>query len=276
MRLSILALGFTVVSCSHIPSRLTVRHAPPTLLTESTSTCRVCRQSFLPSENSHEACSFHPGRCIGAENAKHFGTHTGPGGVKPGLTVFWDCCSAPADSPGCCRQRHLTYDDACGAENAVSMEQAMRLRGGTFLSACRLNAGSAPSRRAPLPRCLALSDMEWRKRNSGDATARPVNKAREQEQEQDEECVPCAIAAQRGAEIEYALGLRDENSTGDRKELAVARLRKAVQGCASQAPTASQAEALLSVLGEAYIAGVDLDNQWMRAAAARVAEAEQR
>ena len=72
------------------------------------------------------------------------------------------------------------------------------------------------------------------------------------------------------------LGLRDENSTGDRKELAVARLRKAVQGCASQAPTASQAEALLSVLGEAYIAGVDLDNQWMRAAAARVAEAEQR
>ena len=79
---------------------------------ERPSTCAICKSQFLPSENHDNRCSYHPGRWLGAENAKHFGTHTGPGGVEPGLTLFWDCCSATSyDAPGCCRGRCLTYDE---------------------------------------------------------------------------------------------------------------------------------------------------------------------
>eukprot|EP00966_Prymnesium_polylepis_P179679 4160138-Prymnesium_polylepis.1 len=78
--------------------------------TERLSTCRVCKQSFRASENHDRACCFHPaGRMMGAENTKHSGTRVG---VKPGLTVFWDCCaSEDPDNPGCCFGRHMTYDD---------------------------------------------------------------------------------------------------------------------------------------------------------------------
>ena len=158
-------------------------------------------------------------------------------------------------------------DDHCSAKG-----QALRLRGGGAL--CRPSTlrnvlkATAPHQRSSWP-CCQLSDMEWRKRNSGDFTARPDEPKEDREPE---ECVPCAIAAQRGAEIEHAIGLRDEErATGDRTELAIARLKRALQSTASQA---SQCEALLAVLGEAYVAGVDLDNPWMREAAARVAQAE--
>lgn len=133
------------------------------------STCRVCRQSFVKSENSDEACAFHPGRWSGAENGKHFGTHTGPGGVKPGLTMFWDCCSATTyDALGCCRQRHLTYDDPEGAENSNTVEAAKRLRGGAFstvaasrrLLLCRSALFAALAISPPLPaQALRLPDL---------------------------------------------------------------------------------------------------------------------
>ena len=75
---------------------------------EATSTCRVCRQPFLPSENHCSHCRFHPGRWMGAENAKHFGTHTG----APGITLFWDCCEGMTfDAPGCRVGRCYTYDE---------------------------------------------------------------------------------------------------------------------------------------------------------------------
>ena len=105
-----------------------------------TSTCRVCHQQFVRSENHDGACHYHPERWLGAENAKHFGTHTGPGGVPPGLTMFWDCCSKEdVNAPGCCRQRHLTYDDD---DNEV-LSAALKLRGGARLlpgSGSRLTA----------------------------------------------------------------------------------------------------------------------------------------
>ena len=105
-----------------------------------TSTCRVCHQQFVRSENHDGACHYHPERWLGAENAKHFGTHTGPGGVPPGLTMFWDCCSKEdINAPGCCRQRHLTYDDD---DNEV-LSAALKLRGGARLlpgSGSRLTA----------------------------------------------------------------------------------------------------------------------------------------
>ena len=105
-----------------------------------TSTCRVCHQQFVRSENHDGACHYHPERWLGAENAKHFGTHTGPGGVPAGLTMFWDCCSKEdINAPGCCRQRHLTYDDD---DNEV-LSAALKLRGGARLlpgSGSRLTA----------------------------------------------------------------------------------------------------------------------------------------
>ena len=105
------ALSGDALLVRHIRSS---RCQPPVAMatTEVLSTCRVCRSSFRQSENHERACRYHPGPWMGAENAKHFGTHTGKGGVKPGLTLFWDCCSAPNyDDPGCCFQAHKTYDD---------------------------------------------------------------------------------------------------------------------------------------------------------------------
>ena len=106
-----------------------------------TSTCRVCHQQFVRSENHDGACHYHPERWLGAENGKHFGTHTGPGGVPPGLTMFWDCCSKEdINAPGCCTQRHLSYDDK--DDNDV-LSTALKLRGGARLlpgSGSRLTA----------------------------------------------------------------------------------------------------------------------------------------
>ena len=80
---------------------------------------------------------------MGAENAKHHGTHTGPGGVEPGITTFWDCCGAETyDAPGCCRQRHLTYDDPEGGESALTREAAARLDREKLAAATRLRGGS--------------------------------------------------------------------------------------------------------------------------------------
>lgn len=231
------------------------------------------------SENDDNACAYHPGIWMGAENAKHFGTHTGPGGVKSGLTKFWDCCSAKEiDAPGCCRRRHLTYDEDVPRQSLFSgtIEGAMRLRGGavaarsTALASARVRAlrasGVARTRAdVRLLRLQQLSEMEWRKQNSGDFTARSNASAAE--------CVPCANAAKRGVEIEHAIGLRDKSSSGDRKELATARLRETLKRTASLAPE-DAAEALLGALGEAYMAGVDPEDQWMRAVAARVAVCE--
>ena len=96
-----------------------------------TSTCRVCHQQCVRSENHDGACHYHPERWLGAENGKHFGTHTGPGGVPPGLTMFWDCCSKEdINAPGCCTQRHLSYDD--NDDNDV-LSTALKLRGGARL-----------------------------------------------------------------------------------------------------------------------------------------------
>ena len=109
-----------------------------------------------------------------------------------------------------------------------------------------------------------LSDMEWRKRSAGDPTARP---------DEEEVCIPCENAAKRGVEIEYAIGMRDESSSGNRAEIAVARLREALTRTATQAPEKA-AEELLDALGQAYMAGVELEDPWMKAAAARVAASE--
>lgn len=246
-----------------------VRHAPKRML----ATCRVCKSSFDPKDNSDCACAFHPGRWMGAENAKHFGTHTGPGGVEKGLTFFWDCCSASSyDAPGCCLQRCLTYDDPDppGHDRAISREAAMRLRGG-FRAPRPLGASAPPPRakRRAAAVCSALSDLEWRKRRAADATAKP--------DDVEERCVPCELAAKRGTEIERAIGLRDEaSSPGDLKLdklMAVKGLREALQATASQAP-ADAAEVLMEALGAAYMAGVDPDDPWMRAVANRVATGE--
>ena len=253
------------------------------------STCRVCRLAssslsgahsnakaatrahIHASENHATSCAFHPGRLIRAENAKHCGTHTGPGGVE--LTVFWDCCSAPADAPGCCRQRHLTYDDTEGAENAISIEAALRMRGGSS-ARLRVLRHTKPlgMRRIGTVHCQELSgsmsDMEWRKRRSGDSTAKADETA-----EDAARCVPCENAAKRGVEIEQAIGMRAEGAIGDRKELAIRGLREALEKTASQAP-AEAAEVLLAALGDAYMAGVGLEDRWMKAVADRVAAGE--
>ena len=54
--------------------------------------------------------------------------------------MFWDCCSKEdINAPGCCRQRHLTYDDD---DNEV-LSAALKLRGGARLlpgSGSRLTA----------------------------------------------------------------------------------------------------------------------------------------
>ena len=72
--------------------------------------CRVCR-TYFDSESIDE-CTFHNGRFIGAENAKHHGTSCKE---NAGLSLFWDCCSStdPA-SPGCVKGRHKTFDEDAG------------------------------------------------------------------------------------------------------------------------------------------------------------------
>jgi hypothetical protein len=63
------------------------------------------RRSLGPSLLSR----FHPGRWMGAENAKHHGTRSG--GVHTGLSRFYDCCDAEhVDDPGCATGFHTPYD----------------------------------------------------------------------------------------------------------------------------------------------------------------------
>ena len=111
------------------------------------------------------------------------------------------------------------------------------------------------------PRCQ-ISDMDWRKQQSGDRTAGVA-----------ERCVPCEAAAKRGVEIKQAIGIRDAASSGDRRELAIERLRATLQQTASKT-TEQAAPALLDALGAAYMAGVKADDPWMRAVASRIAEGE--
>ena len=85
--------------------------------------------------------------------------------------------------------------------------------------------------------------------------------------------MPCENAARKGREIEQAIGMRGASDGRDVKQLATTRLREALEATAAQEP-ADAAEVLLAALGEAYMAGVDVEDRWMRAAAERVAAGE--
>jgi hypothetical protein len=70
--------------------------------------CRICKKVY--SMNSPLACVYHPGRWIGAEMSKHYGTRSG--GYNKGLSLFWDCCdSEDVSCQGCKRGYHMSYDD---------------------------------------------------------------------------------------------------------------------------------------------------------------------
>merc|ERR1712070_770918 len=52
--------------------------------------CRRCKQLYYEEANTSTSCHYHPGRWMGAEESKHYGTRSG--GEKTGLALFWDCC----------------------------------------------------------------------------------------------------------------------------------------------------------------------------------------
>lgn len=71
-------------------------------------TCRTCKQKF--NINSDTACNFHPESYCG-ETAQRW---LPPGETKGGAEIhfFYSCCgSRVLESLGCCRRRHLTFDD---------------------------------------------------------------------------------------------------------------------------------------------------------------------
>ena len=71
-------------------------------------TCRICLTSFTTNHN--KACRRHPESYAG-ETAQRW---LAPGDTHGGGDVhyFWTCCGAEEeDAPGCCAQKHLTYDD---------------------------------------------------------------------------------------------------------------------------------------------------------------------
>ncbi|CAM9668038.1 unnamed protein product [Chrysoparadoxa australica] len=73
-------------------------------------TCRICKRSYQESSNGPDACHFHKGRWMGAENSKHMGLRSG-GKNAMGVSYFWDCCDGTdPNSPGCMKGFHQSYD----------------------------------------------------------------------------------------------------------------------------------------------------------------------
>ena len=70
-------------------------------------TCRTCKQKFTT--NHDDACSFHPESYAG-ETAQRW---MAPGETKGAgeIHFFFSCCRGTLESAGCCRRRHLTFDD---------------------------------------------------------------------------------------------------------------------------------------------------------------------
>ena len=77
------------------------------------STCRVCKSSYAPTDNSPRACRSHPGSLRGESARK--GNWEGVRGPDSGrgddLVYSWTCCGGSRDDGGCTVDRHLSYDD---------------------------------------------------------------------------------------------------------------------------------------------------------------------
>mmetsp|Transcript_5527 Transcript_5527/g.11367 ORF Transcript_5527/g.11367 Transcript_5527/m.11367 type:complete len:108 (-) Transcript_5527:468-791(-) len=101
------------MSSEETSSSLQVTAEPPAPKPQPRLLCRRCKEHFYPSENNSQACAFHTESWSG-ETAQRW---LEPGDIKDGGVQhwFWTCCGAPnADSLGCARGRHATYDEEPG------------------------------------------------------------------------------------------------------------------------------------------------------------------
>ena len=118
------------------------------------------------------------------------------------------------------------------------------------------------------PVMMASSEMEWRKQQSGDPTG---------SDESTRKRVDEMAAEKRRAESLQALNVREATEASSTQSvssgLAVKRLQDALQRADAQKPQVAK-EALLNAIGEAHMAGVAPDDEFMRQAAARIAAVE--
>ena len=191
---------------------------------------------------------------------------------SPSAVRVWAERVGPAAAAVCIGESTAAEARKCGFDSvasaaAASTGQARRVTIEAWAACCAETVEELSS--STLPPDAQMSELEWRKRQSGDSTARPDVSAADAER-----CVPCENAARKGREIEQAIGMRPGVGDGrDRKQLAISRLRDALEETKSQ-PPAKAAEVLLAALGEAYMADVDVEDPWMRAVAERVAAGE--